>query len=337
MNLPFLIVGGGVLGVCLLDALAARKQAACLLERNRLASGATGHSGGMVRLWQADPWQVEQSRRSWSFWQTLEKHVSRTGSLYFESEWNATTENRLRELKAAGHRLEWLQGGFPDFSWEGPGAVYEREAGWVETRGAVRAIAARATRAGARVQEGTGVSALVIEDERAIGVRTATGVVRARAVIWAGGSAPLDVVAPWAELPPSQNRAIQLVRLHLSTPMPCLLDRSSRCFARQIPGGPVWVGVGLETPLETDVPVPIEEEDARRAVEALQARWKPAVGATWDEGIRVADRYTPNRRPYLGASSRAGLYWALGGSGACWKYAPALAADLADQLCQEAA
>jgi glycine/D-amino acid oxidase-like deaminating enzyme len=52
------------------------------------------------------------------------------------------------------------------------------------------------------------------------------------------------------------------------------------------------------------------------------------------DGIRTADRYMPDRLPLFGRAAE-GLYWALGGSGAGFKVAPALARRLAQTIAKD--
>lgn len=320
MKRPLVIVGGGVFGLCTLLALARKGVDCLLLEAGELASGASGRSGGMIRLWHADPRMRELARAGQRFWKARPGYHA-TGSLYFElpgerpeplpgTEWVTAQEGRRR---------------FPEFVWEdGRGAVYEAEAGWVEAEPACLSLAAEARSLGAEIQ--TGVRVEKIEGKT---LHTTAGVVQAEAVVWAGGAfETLDGTV----FPASERRYIQVLELEGSFPeLPCFLDRGSLGFGRAIHGGALWIGVGLKTPAESAEPVALDLEDAARAREVVSRRL-PLADRDFVSGVRLPDRYRADRFPLFGKAEQEGLYWAWCGSGGGFKVAPALADRLVEEM-----
>lgn len=328
MRKPVVIVGGGIFGMCVLDALSRRGVPAHLVEQSELAGGATGHSGGMLRRWHAAPELVELASQSMPFWAEL--GYQRTGSLYFE-----LPNAEKPELPA---NAEWLTGAegaerFPQLTWTpADRAIYEADGGWADPRTSVRKLAQRARQRGAQISTFRRVTSAAVTPAGPWVRLDDEGQIEASAVVWATG--PFDsLYSPG----PSANRLIQVIALNGRSPgTPCFLDRASRGFLRNS-GDQLWIGVGLESEASGPAPVPLEPDDAARARAAVGARL-PAV-QEWLQvgGVRTADRYLPTRIPYFGpAAESPGHYLATGGSGAGFKVAPALAERLAEQICRSA-
>lgn len=322
MSRPVVIVGGGVFGLCTLRELAQRGVDCLLLESEELAGGATGHSGGMIRLWHASKEMRDLSSVAQDFWKSR-PGFQKTGSLYF------ALAGQRPELMMG---CEWITPGqgrdrFPEFAWNtDDGAVYESEAGWVDTKVACRAVAKEAQSLGAELRTGVTVERL----EQGC-VHTDKGAIQASAVIWAGGCRGSQALGPG--IPESENRYIQVLQVEGQVPnLPCFLDRRTLGFGRSIHGGSLWVGVGLKSLAPDHKTVEIDQEDARRAHDVVSRRLPLLSEREFIGGVRTPDRYRPDRMPLFGASDREGLYWAWCGSGGGFKMAPALAQGLAREV-----
>lgn len=322
MSLPIVIVGGGVFGLCSALELSRRGADCLLLEAGELLSGATGHSGGMIRIWHGDPSMREWAAEGQKFWQQRTGY-HRTGSLYFE------LPGQKPELYPGTRWLNAHEGRerFPQFSWaDDDGAIYEPEAGWVDTHAACGEVAREAQSLGTEIRTGVRVEKL----EPGV-VHTTQGAIRAGAVVWAAGchsADPLD-----CNPPASENRFIQVMELAPNFPdLPCFLDRRTLGFGRAIHGGSLWIGVGLKTLAQDHRTVDFDPEDADRARQVAQARLPLVADREFLSGVRTPDRYLSERRPLFGKSDRDGLYFAWCGSGGGFKVAPTLARKLAEEM-----
>ncbi len=203
----FVIVGGGVHGIStawhLAQALreSGEEGSVVLLERDRLGSGASGISGGIVRnyyrseamtgviaesvgIFESDPegfgfHQVgylavvpERQRED------LEAIAARQAQVGYDSEL-VVGNDACREY------LEWL---WPDVNSGGvAAALMEKRSGWADAAGTVRNLARKAREAGAQLFEGVDVTGISYDGGRACGVQTTAGEVACEAVIGAPG------------------------------------------------------------------------------------------------------------------------------------------------------
>jgi len=84
------VVGGGIIGAAVAHAVAAIRSQVLLVERNRLASGATGHSGGIVRVFHADTADMVAAAEGLAAFRALAARagsdaILKTGFLHFPS------------------------------------------------------------------------------------------------------------------------------------------------------------------------------------------------------------------------------------------------------------
>jgi len=203
----FVVVGGGVHGLSAAWHLAqelrdrGEEGSVVLLERDRLGSGASGISGGIVRnyyrseamsgviaesvgIFESDPegfgfHQVgylavvpERQRED------LEATAARQAEVGYESELVLGTD-------ACREYLEWL---WPDVNADGvAAALMERRSGWADAAGTVRNLARKAREAGAQIFEGVDVTGISYDGGRACAVQTPHGEIACEAVIAAPG------------------------------------------------------------------------------------------------------------------------------------------------------
>lgn len=186
-----MVVGGGIAGFATAYALAREGVGAIVLERDRIASGASGRNAGFVLAGVAENYVAAcrryghgRANRIWRFTTTnrvllgaiVRRHgidcdLAWNGSLQMAGdaeEWDEIRES-ARQLGAHGVRVS--------LDPEHDAAHYEQD-GEVHPVKLVRGMAAAAEERGALIHEGTAVSAV-----RADSVVTASGTVRASAVV----------------------------------------------------------------------------------------------------------------------------------------------------------
>jgi 4-methylaminobutanoate oxidase (formaldehyde-forming) len=196
------VIGGGVAGTSLAYHLVALGwRDVVVLEQNRLGGGTTWHAAGMVSRFRASNSQVRISKDSTRLYQALAQETGidvgwrEVGSLLL-----AGCEDRMTQyartaamaevLGVESHRLTAAECGerFPGIRTDDLVGGF-----WVPGDGRVLpgqlplALAAGATRGGAKVLEGVRVEALLHKGRRVTGVRTDHGEIRAEKVVLAGG------------------------------------------------------------------------------------------------------------------------------------------------------
>ena len=227
------IVGGGIVGLCLAHALAERGVRDILvLERGRAGAGATLKATGGFRLQFATPINVRLSLLALPFWQSLEQRFNtpagfrQCGYLFLattpaqvaQSERNVAMQQALgvparlvtpaeaATLAPASSMAGVLAGTF--CPWD---AVFEMDA-------VVAGLVADVRRSGARLVEGVAVTGVTVAGGRVGGVTTTAGPVSTPVVVNAAASsvasagssatdAPVRSPPPITTPPPGFGRA----------------------------------------------------------------------------------------------------------------------------------
>lgn len=196
----FIVVGGGITGTSAAYQLALQGHRVILLEKNHLAAGGTGRTGGIIRQHYSNEITAHMAMRSLSVWQDFDQIVGgdvgwvKTGGLF------VTGSNDLEGLKAnialqqqVGINVEFLDAqavhslapymNVDDIG----GAAYEPDAGCADGAMATTAYANRAKALGATILQGVEVTAISSETGRITGVETTQGDFSAPVVINAAG------------------------------------------------------------------------------------------------------------------------------------------------------
>jgi glycine/D-amino acid oxidase-like deaminating enzyme len=201
------VIGGGILGLATAAFLAAAGAAVRLYERDELAAGASGRNSGVLQ-------HPLDARLAPLFEESLRHYAQLDGFPFGAEPVGTLVVSDAREALAAEHAE--LARAFPELqpAWLdeadlaraepgiGAGLVGYRleDARPVPPAAAAAAFADRATRAGARISEGTPALAAVTGD-RVSGVRTPGGLEPAGAVVVAAGPWSAEVV-PAGAAPP---------------------------------------------------------------------------------------------------------------------------------------
>jgi glycine oxidase len=211
-----LIVGGGVIGIAIADALAVEGHSVRLIEAESVGSGASGAAAGMLApIAEADldspllSLGLASLRRFDSLCARLREetgidpeyepsgllHVAREGA-----ELEALRE-RYRRTEAATEKHRWAVA--PDLEWLDRDALSDTHAGLAPSRAGgffspheahlrppllVRALAASAGHRGVRIDSGVRANRLLTERDRVVGVESSAGPITAGATILAAGA-----------------------------------------------------------------------------------------------------------------------------------------------------
>ncbi|TCP59423.1 glycine/D-amino acid oxidase-like deaminating enzyme [Tumebacillus sp. BK434] len=336
------IIGGGVVGAAALHALAQRGvQHAVLFEQGRFGNGATGQSGGFLRVYHTDKFLTELAAESFPFFLRHREEVGyrQTGLLYLE------LEARVAAMQAEAQRLglEFLPAAagavrFPELKWEGVGgAVYEVQGGYADPVRTTRFLIEQARECGALACEGTRVQRILTAGGRVTGVETSTGIVHTEHVVLATGAWTPRLAAGLGLQLPVRSKTIQVhfykrpsgAALH-----PAFLDDTTDLYARPEAGGLSLIGLPVdEWDIDPDLLQGVDLAGAERTSKVAAKRLDWIHDATLSGGRRSFDAYTPDLRGILKPSVEIeGLILATGWSGAGFKLAPAIGERVANMI-----
>ena len=191
------VIGGGVMGCSTLYHLAQDGVGdAILLERNKLTSGTTWHSAAQVRALRSTRNLTDLVRYSISLYSRLEEETGQqVGWINKGSLSIATNEDRMIHVRRQaalaglfGMTADTISAGEAAERWplmnadDVVGAVWSPDDGRVSPSDLCAALVKGARSGGARIFEDTGVTGILTEGNRIIGVETDRGTVRCDAV-----------------------------------------------------------------------------------------------------------------------------------------------------------
>ena len=206
-----LIIGGGIVGSSIAYHLAKRGvEDVVLLERKQLTCGTTWHAAGLVSMLWPTPTLTNLAKYSHELYGKLEQATGQaTGYKRIGSLSLARTEERLEELRRTssmaavfGVESEMIDDHarllelYPGLNVEGVlGALYIEKDGQTNPIDTTMALVKGAKNRGAKVLENVKVEEILVEGDKAVGVRTEQGEVRANTVVLAGGLWSRDIAA----------------------------------------------------------------------------------------------------------------------------------------------
>ena len=281
------VVGGGVMGCSTLYHLTRMGATdAILLERNKLTSGSTWHSAAQVRALRHSRNLTRMIQYSIALYSTLEEETGQAvGWIQKGSLSIATSEDRLTHIK----RQEAMAHAFgvearsvsPDEAREiWPlmnakdvlGAVFSPDDGRVSPSDLCAALVKRAKRNGAKLFEDTGVTGILTEGGKIVGVETEGGVVRCEAValctgLWSREAAAM--AGSHAPLQPCEHFYLLTKPIDgITGNVPTLSDHDGHLYIRDDSGGLL---VGCFEPLGK--PIAPETLGPRFAFQLLPEDW----------------------------------------------------------------
>jgi 4-methylaminobutanoate oxidase (formaldehyde-forming) len=196
------IIGGGIVGCSVAYHLTRRGCTdVVVLERRQLTCGTTWHAAGLVGQLRATPNLTRLAQYTTQLYASLEAETGQaTGFMQTGSLALATDAERFEELRRSasmarcfGLEVEVLSGREAGKIWplirtdDVVGAVFLPKDGKTSPVDTTQALAKGAKSRGARIFENTRATDIMVENGRAIGVRTEFGEIRAEHVVNCGG------------------------------------------------------------------------------------------------------------------------------------------------------
>ncbi len=348
------IIGGGVTGTSVAMHLSRMGAGRVLLiEKNRLASGASGRSGAMVREHYLHPTLVRMAQEASEIFHNFGDAVGgdarfiETGrALLFGEESERAVHANVAMNREMGVNIHTLTPSelpelLPDADMEGVSVgVYEPDSGYADPVATTYAYADRATDTGAEIWTDTPVSALRVEGGRVVGVDTGAGIVETDTVISAVGPWTNALAAPIGEILPITPIRAQMVHLRRPPMLESLntnvIDYTTGAYFRVDAGHCTLIGgEALEDLTEVVNPdsfgLNADHSTIVEFWERAKLRFPGFSAATCRGGYGSLYDMTPDGNPILDASSTAdGLYWAAGFSGHGFKLSPVIGRMIAE-------
>ncbi len=349
-----IIIGGGIHGASLAFHLGERGLNALVLEKESLASGATGRSSGLVRMhYDLEPesrlaWVSFAYFRHWSERIGGECGFTRTGFVQLVPEKdeaalrnNVSMHQRIGipSLLVSADDVKRLAPYFKtdDFKI----AAYEPESGYADPNAAAASLMSAAKNLGARLIQGCAVRGIRLEHEKVSGVSTSCGDFFAPVVVNAAGAWAQEVASmAGVKLPISTWRHdVMFVRHPAEIPPnhPTVIDNIHSMYFRPETGGLTLVGLEDQNPIGESPDGYTDRAQAgfvERAIERI-CRRVPAMefGALHsDQG--GYDGISPDQRAVLGQFGPEGFYHQCGFSGTGFKIAPAVGLCMAELIAE---
>ena len=344
------VIGGGVNGVSIAYALAARGVKTVLVEKGALASGASGRSSALVRMHYTNEWDARLAWasfpvfRNWTELMGGPTVFTHTGFVnvvapQFADHLRLNVE-MLRGIGVnttaiTGAELRDLQ---PFANVDDIGAAaYEPDSGYANPAETVEGFRRRATELGARVLQWTAVTRVIRRESRVTGVDTSGGRIDAGSVIVAAGAWSRRLCAEIGLELHARPKAIDTVAVtrppELAKGHMVFIDNVQGNYFRPESGGLTLVGVPCqEWDIDPDtLGTGLPPEAADVGAQLLTHRIPAMERATLSRGYRAFDGYSADRHAILGrVDGIDGLYLATAFSGSGFKIAPAVGTCMAE-------
>jgi glycine/D-amino acid oxidase-like deaminating enzyme len=342
------VIGGGVIGCSVAYHLVRRGvRDVVVVEKQFLASGATGKSSACIRQHYSTPETCRMVLHALRFFERFAEHTGGRTASFTRVGYLLGVDDRLRAPMEQSVALQQSVGiqtrlvtpaemreieprvRVDDFV----AGCYEPEAGYADPSQTTHAFAAAAREGGARILEGAEVVGLSVAGGRVKGVSTSRGDIEAPVVINAAGLWG-DRIGRMAgvEIPITvcRHKINFFTRpAAASAPHPLVYDFVKNIYTRPETGGLTLVGP-LDSEEFNDRADPdrynegVTFEETADAMERAMHRFPVMEHGEVAKGYAGCFDVTPDWHPILDESPVAGLYLAVGFSGHGFKLSPAV-------------
>ena len=347
-----IVIGAGVMGASLAFHLAERGLKTAILERKVSASGATGHSSGLVRMHYDLAAESELTFVSYKdYFSNWRERVG--GDCGFINTGFMQIAKREHEDKLRGNVANQQRIGintsvisaaevkelFPDLITDHfDHAAHEPDSGYADATLTTNSFLEAAKRNGARLIQNCEVTAIHTSGGRVTGVSTTKGGFDAPIVINAAG-AWAKQVASLADIDvPLETWTHDVAFLHRPPSLgrfPAAIDDVINCYFRP-EGSALILAAGEDESLRGEPPDAEDQTPTLTFLEKLidaMVQRIPKIEESGLHSIHVGrDGITPDQRAIYSGSGLDGFYLACGLSGTGFKTSPAAGASLVELI-----
>ena len=347
-----ILIGAGVMGASLAFHLAERGLKTAVLERRVSASGATGHSSGLVRMHYDLAAESALTFVSYkNYFSNWKERVG--GDCGFINTGFLQIAKREHEDKLRGNVANQQRIGintsvisaaevrelFPDLVTEHfDYAAYEPDSGYADATLTTNSFLEAAKHDGAILIQNCEVTAIYTSGGRVTGVSTTRGDLDAPIVIDAAGAwakhvgrlADVDIpLETWTHDVAFLHRPPSLGKF------PAVIDDIINCYFRP-EGGALILAAGEDESLRGEPPDAEDQTPTDTFLEKLIDQMVQRIPKIEESGLHSIhvgrDGITPDQRAIYGASGLDGFYLACGLSGTGFKTSPAAGASLVELI-----
>ncbi len=347
-----IVIGAGVMGASLAFHLAERGLKTTVLERRVSASGATGHSSGLVRMHYDMAAESELTYVSYkNYFSTWKERVGgdcgfiNTGFLQIAKRehedklrGNVTNQQRIGINTSVISAAE-VKKLFPDLVTDHfDHAAYEPDSGYADATLTANSFLESAKRNGATLIQNCEVTAVHTSGGRVTGVSTTNGNFDAPIVVNAAGAWARQVGSLAGIDIPLETWTHDVAFLHRPPSLgnfPAVIDDIINCYFRP-EGGALILAAGEDESLRGEPPDAEDQTPTDTFLEKLIDQMIQRIPKIEESGLHSIhvgrDGITPDQRAIYGASGLDGFYLACGLSGTGFKTSPAAGASLVELI-----
>jgi sarcosine oxidase subunit beta len=347
-----IVIGAGVMGASIAFHLAERGLKVAILERKVTASGATGHSSGLVRMHYDLAAESELTFKSYQLYFSQWKErvggecgFNNTGFIQINSR---EEEDKLRGNVANQQRLgintsvitaKEVKELFPDLVTDHfDYAAFEPDSGYADATLTTNSFIDAAKRHGAALIQNCEVIAIRTAGGKVTGVNTTNGAFDAPIVVNAAGAWAKQVAILTDLQVPIETWTHDVAFLHRPPSLgkiPATIDLALECYFRP-EGSSLILAAGVDESMRNDAP---DEEDQtptptflEKLIDIMVQRI-PKIEQSGLHSIHVGrDGITPDQRAIYSGTDLGGFYLACGLSGTGFKTSPAAGASMAELI-----
>ena len=347
-----IVIGAGVMGASLAFHFAERGLKTAVLERKVTASGATGHSSGLVRMHYDLAAESDLTFKSYKlYFNNWRERVGgdcgfiNTGFMQIAKREH---EDRLRGNVANQQRIgintsvisaEEVRKLFPDLLTDQfDYAAYEPDSGYADATLTTNSFLECAKRNGAVLIQNCEVTAIHASGGRVTGVSTTKGEFSAPVVVNAAGAWARQVASLAGIDVPLVTWSHDVAFLHRPPSLgkfPAVIDDTINCYFRP-EGSALILAAGEDESLRGEPPDAEDQTPTPTFLEKLidaMVQRIPKIEESGLHSIHVGrDGITPDQRAIYGGSGLDGFYLACGLSGTGFKTSPAAGASLVELI-----
>ena len=347
-----IVIGAGVMGASIAFHLAERGLKVAILERKVTASGATGHSSGLVRMHYDLAAESELTFKSYQlYFSNWKERVG--GECGFMQTGFMQIAKREHEDKLRGNVANQQRIGIntsvisaddvkklvPDFITEHfDYAAYEPDSGYADATLTTNSFIEAAKRNGAMLIQNCEVTAIHTAGGKVTGVSTDKGDFNAPIIINAAGPWAKHVASLAGIEIPLETSTHDVAFLHRPPSLgkiPAVIDDTINCYFRP-EGSALVLAAGEDESLRGEAPDAEDQTPTLTFLEKLIDQMVQRIPKIEESGLHSIhvgrDGITPDQRAIYSAAGPDGFYLACGLSGTGFKTSPAAGASLVELI-----
>ena len=347
-----IVIGAGVMGSSIAFHLAERGLKTAILERKVTASGATGHSSGLVRMHYDFTLESELTFKSYKLyfrdWRERvggECGLQQTGFLQIA---RREHEERLRGNVANQQKIgintsvisvDEVRKLFPDLRTEHfEYAAFEPDSGYADATLTTNSFIEAAKRHGATLIQNCEMTAVRTAGGKVIGVDSTKGSFDAPIIVNAAGPWAKHVAGLAGIQVPLETWTHDVAFLHRPPSLgriPACIDDVINCYFRP-EGSALILAAGEDESLRGEAPDAEDQTPTPTFLEKLIDQMVQRIPKIEESGLHSIhvgrDGITPDQRAIYSATDLGGFYLACGLSGTGFKTSPAAGASMAELI-----